>query len=291
MSHSYEEMRRAALDIFAERENALFHFYGTEYDNPHCSTYEKCMPKQYADLSFGIARVFAKQEGRQHQQPGYRGPDATTLDAQEQELFLELFWDLFRQGIISLGCDNDNPIFPFFHVTSLGKRIAKDQDAYFFHDVSSYEKQIKSAIPEINEITLLYLKEAMQSFQCGCFLASTVMLGVAAEHTFLLLVDTIEKNSTKKGVYSSVFSQKTILQKVNKFKNIFQQEDLKTCSNGIKEGFDTHFEGILSVIRNLRNESGHPSGKIIDREQTFVLLRLFIPYCKKAYQLIGYFKS
>jgi hypothetical protein len=43
----------------------------------------------------------------------------------------------------------------------------------------------------------------------------------------------------------------------------------------------SRFGAILAVIRNFRNESGHPSGKIIEREQAYVLLS----YCKKVYQL------
>jgi hypothetical protein len=53
----------------------------------------------------------------------------------------------------------------------------------------------------------------------------------------------------------------------------------------IKEDLDTHFAGILSVIRTFRNQSGHPTGRIIDREQAYVLLQLFIPHCRKMYQL------
>ena len=32
-----------------------------------------------------------------------------------------------------------------------------------------------------------------------------------------------------------------------------------------------------------------PTGKIIDREQSYVLLQLFIPYCKKMYQLMDHY--
>jgi hypothetical protein len=76
----------------------------------------------------------------------------------------------------------------------------------------------------------------------------------------------------------------------NKFKNILDQ-NLKALPAEIKEDLDTHFSGILSVIRNFRNQSGHPTGKIIDREQTFVLLQLFVPYCKKLYQMNDYFQE
>jgi hypothetical protein len=39
------------------------------------------------------------------------------------------------------------------------------------------------------------------------------------------------------------------------------------------------------VIRNFRNQAGHPTGTIISREQAYILLQLFIPYAKKLYQL------
>jgi len=107
--------------------------------------------------------------------------------------------------------------------------------------------------------------------------------------TQTLFVD-VNSNKKYKPTYSSVFRERTILQKVNKFKNILDQ-NLKALPAEIKEDLDTHFSGILSVIRNFRNQSGHPTGKIMDREQTFVLLQLFVPYCKKLYQMNDYFQK
>jgi hypothetical protein len=57
----------------------------------------------------------------------------------------------------------------------------------------------------------------------------------------------------------------------------------------IKEDLETNFLGIIAIIRNFRNESGHPTGNIISREQCCVNLNLFIPYCKKMYQLMDFF--
>lgn len=130
----------------------------------------------------------------------------------------------------------------------------------------------------------------MQAFRSGCILSATVMLGVGTEHTFLLLLEVIESSQTHQKTYASVFQERTILQKLNKFKNILEQ-NLKSLPTEVKEDLDTHFAGILSVIRTFRNQSGHPTGKVIDREQAFVLLQLFIPYCKKLYQLMGFFKK
>lgn len=263
MPHSYEEIRSVALDILSGREQMQ-----NEVSN-------------YNNFGYSIALIFARREGRQS--------ESVRLDNQDKDIFLEVFWDLFRQGIITLGKNDSNPQFPHFRISKLGKQITDSQSAYFIHDVSSYERVIRSEISCINDVTLLYLKEAMQAFYSGCLLSATVMLGVAAEHTFQILLETIENNSIYRNTYSSIFKERQILAKINKFRKILEQ-NVNVLSPEIKEDLDTHFAGIQSVIRTFRNQSGHPTGKIIDREQTFVLLQLFIPYCKKLYQLVEFFR-
>jgi len=196
---------------------------------------------------------------------------------------------LFRQGIITLGLNDYNREFPFFHVTSYGKKLLAGADPYFFHDVSSYEKVITDNMPSIDNTTLTYLKEAMQAFMSGCLLSTSVMLGVATEHTFLKLMETVDANPTHGPLFNTVSTQRGILRKVNKFKNILDQ-NMSIVPSDVKEDLDTNLMSVLSMIRNFRNESGHPSGKIISREQAYVLLHVFIPCCKKIYQLIDVFK-
>jgi len=79
------------------------------------------------------------------------------------------------------------------------------------------------------------------------------------------------------------------LKKINKFKNIIDQSR-RSFPQGLLEDFDTHFLAIQSLLRTFRNEAGHPTGKLIDREQAFINLQLFIPFGRKAYGLIAYFK-
>jgi hypothetical protein len=101
-------------------------------------------------------------------------------------------------------------------------------------------------------------------------------------------METIDHNPSHAQSFANVNQQRTILQKVNKFRNIIEQ-NRRSLPSDIQEDLDTNFAGILSIIRNFRNQSGHPSGKIIDREQAYILLQLFIPYCKKMYQLMDYY--
>jgi len=268
MPHSFEEIRAVALDVLAGREHVGF------------------PPTQYENLKLDVGEVIARREGKT--QPGQQGR-SYHLESADAEIFLEVFWELFRQGVITLGLDDANRNFPHIRVSEFGKRLLKNESAYFFHDVSSYTNAIQSEVPNINITTLLYLQEAMQAFRSGCILSATVMLGVATEHTFLLLLETIDSNQNCRPTYQSVYTQRTILSKINKFKKILDQNQ-RTLSRDVKEDLDTNFAGIISIIRNFRNQSGHPTGKIIDREQAYVLLQLFIPYSKKLYQLIDHFK-
>ena len=163
MDHSYEEIRAAAIDVISGRVQLPW------------------PQNQYGTLSAGVAEVFA-----QHENPGRttnRLHPTVQLSASDSELFLEVFWDLFRQGIITLGYDNSNRDFPFYRASRLGKQILQNQDtSYFVHDVSTYSKWLKTEVPAVNDVTLLYLQEALQAFRSGCILSSTVMLGVATEH-------------------------------------------------------------------------------------------------------------
>jgi hypothetical protein len=269
MDHTYEEIRNVVIDIVAGREKVNY------------------SPDQYAHLLTGVAEVFHRRDGTNptpsmfSHEPHLSGNDA--------ELAREVFWDLFRQGIITLGCDNANREFPFFKVSSFGQKILANQNVYFFHDLESYTKLIQSNVPNINAVTLMYLQEAMQSFRSGCILAATVMLGVASEHSFLLLVEAAEQSPTYGSHFGSVSKERTILQKFRKFRAAFETNVRADLPGAIKENLDIEFDGILSVIRTFRNDSGHPSGKILEREQTYVLLQMFVPYCKKLYQLMDFF--
>ena len=98
------------------------------------------------------------------------------------------------------------------------------------------------------------------------------------------------QTSSKAAKFAAIDKERALLPKINKFKNLLDQmrADLPASA---KEDLDTHFAGISSIIRTFRNQSGHPTGHIIDREQAYVLLNLFVPYCRKMYQLMEAFRT
>lgn len=272
MSHSYEEIRAVAIDLLCGRAQG-------QLGNT-----------QFESFKANIGTVLAERsQGQQSARYSSHG-HGDELSFEDDQLADEVFWDLFRQGIITLGLNRSNQGFPWFRLSSFGKKVIEQSEPYFFHDLSSYEAAIRRVVPKIEDTTLLYVKEAMQAYMSGCLLSATVMIGVATEGAFLRLLDTIEQHSTWNPIFKNASEQRTVLQKLNKFRALADQHLMKQLPGDLKENFNTDFEGVVSMIRNARNESGHPSGKVIPREECFVLLRLFIPCCKKIYDLIAFLK-
>lgn len=257
-THSYEEIRSVVIQLLLRRADG----------------------NQFRTLERAVADEFQRKNETNIR--GFMGEPA--LSSRDADLVLEVFWDLFRQGIITLGLDSSNPAFPFFRVSGFGSKVLENQDPYFFHDLTSYEAIITKSVPSVEATTLLYLKEAMQAFLSGCLLSSSVMLGVAIEDAFEHLLEDVDSNSRVQQIFKPVQKERTILRRFNRFQSILEQH-LALLTSETREDLSTKFGGILSLLRNFRNESGHPSGRLISREQAYVNLHLFIPCCKKIYEL------
>lgn len=56
-------------------------------------------------------------------------------------------------------------------------------------------------------------------------------------------------------------------------------------------GHDLHviLDRVFDLIRSTRNDAGHPSGKLIERETVHANLLLFPMYCRRVYGLIEHF--
>jgi hypothetical protein len=81
-----------------------------------------------------------------------------------------------------------------------------------------------------------------------------------------------------------------MLGKFNKFKQKLDRKK-QDLPKEVKDDLDINLDMILPLIRNYRNESGHPNEKVPSREQCYVNLQLFIPCCKKIYELMEFFKQ
>lgn len=254
--HTYEEIRETVVDILLKRVQVE--------EEPH----------QWASLTVSVAEVFARR----------RNVDERRLHPSEEELVRDVFWDLFRQGFITLGLNNSNPDWPWFRLSHFGDRALKTESPYRFHDTGSFISLVKAEIPDISPVGVIYLEEAVTAFYAGCLLACSVMLGVAAESEFLRLLDVASRNAFHGPKFAQAAKQNVIRQKIIKF-----QDSLKPLLSALPksavEDFDTNFAMIQSVLRMARNDAGHPASANPQREQVYVYMQLFVPFARQLMRL------
>jgi hypothetical protein len=262
--HTYEEIRDVVIDILLKRV-AVF--------------YE---PSQWVSLQSGVAEVFACRETKPDQQfhPSQQPP----LHPYDAELVRDVFWDLFRQGFITLGMNDANPQWPFFRLSHFGEKTLNTQSPYRFHDTHSFLSLVKNEVPDISPEAAVYLDEAVSALYAGCLLASCVMLGVAAEAEFLRLAEIAAKSPTYGQKFSAVAQRNLIRQKITKFQDCLKPI-IPVLPYEATEDLETNFVAIQSVLRIARNDAGHPTGATPQREQVYVYLQLFVPFARQLMRL------
>src|SRR6266498_3748823 len=102
----------------------------------------------------------------------------------------EVFWQLLVEGVVAPGMNSSNQNLPFFHVTEYGKKVLA-AEAGHPHDEAGYLDRMRARVPQPDRTVLAYLSEAVTAFRRGTPVASTVMLGIAAERVFLMVCDSM----------------------------------------------------------------------------------------------------
>jgi hypothetical protein len=265
--HSYEEIRNAVVDVLLKKD-------------PNVNQFSLVLDRTAREL-------VQRHGGAPSLATGLAYPGAQAqLHPNDRTLLLEVFWDLFRQGFITLGLDDANAGWPWFRLSRFGQQL-KEQTPYRFHDTSSYIAMIKSAAADLSSDAELYLEEAVAAFYADCLLAAIVMLGVAAEAEFLRLVDVAAASANYKASFEPIKKLKFVREKITAFQKALAPH-LKTLPAECREDLDTNLLGIQSVLRIARNDAGHPSGTPPPaREQVYIHLQLFAPFARQLMRLRG----
>ncbi len=265
-SHSYEEIRGIAIDVLLNRQNGLFNEFLED-----------------------IGKILLTKHGAWPPPPSqtgiaYRGV-AAHLHEDDTPLVLEVFWDLFRQGAITLGRDANQPGWPGYRLTRFGHQIA--QHAPFrFHDTKAYVEMVKTYVPDISPEAVVYLEEAVAAFYADCLLGSCVMLGVAAEAEFLRLIEVAATGATHGTKFAPLSKPAFIRHKITKFLGILKPI-VHALPKDATEDLEINFQMIQSVLRIARNEAGHPTAGTPQREQVYVNLQLFAAFARQLMRLRG----
>lgn len=212
------------------------------------------------------------------------------LPQKYQSWIEDIIWDLIIEGVIRPGRgDGQNNGLPWYHISEYGKTVLGNNPSQLY-DPDGYLGRVK-AIPNIDDVILAYLEESLKAFRIHCLLSSVITLGCASEKAILLLIDACQ-NSLASPTDKADFIKKTdtisIKRKHDEFQNILKIKILTVLPYDIKENLDNYLTGLFSIIRAYRNDAGHPSGKVIQREHLYSYLVVFPAYLEKVYALLDW---
>jgi hypothetical protein len=262
--HSYEELREVVINVLLNaNQNGVDRF-------------EKLLEKTALEL--------CKPDAPAHAQQHFSYGAASQLHPNDSELVLEIVWDLFRQGILTLGGNAANPGWPWLRLSRFGECVLQ-HGPYRLHNKAEFMKALRSEAVDISPDAAIYLREAVAAFYTDCLLSTCVMLGIAAESEFLRLLD-VAKNSRTYGKYfirigDGLSVRAKMLRFGEAIKPILSQLPASaTCE--LSAALNT----MQSILRTARNEGGQPSGADPpSRDQVYVYLQLFIPFAEQLMRL------
>jgi len=200
---------------------------------------------------------------------------------------LTVVWELILEGVFSPGTSLQNPSLPGLRLTDYGRRCFEAGELTP-HDPDDYLKRLRTACPNIDATTLLYVEEALGSFRAGRFLAAAVMIGVASESMLLRLVDAV-RGALNRADQTS-FDQATKRGKAKTYHDevmkVLNQPTVNLPSAIKGDDLSVFVSGIFNLIRQTRNVAGHPTGRRMDRDEANALLLQFPSYCERVEKLI-----
>lgn len=157
-------------------------------------------------------------------------------------------------------------------------------------DPEGFLKRLRQRAPTLDDAALVYMREALRSFNARCYLASSVMTGVAAEQVFGRL---------SSAYVGSQGSPSALATKLENPKASYNQrfEELRKRLAPIRDelpeglGDNLTLDAVADLLRITRNAAGHPSGELIDEDTAYTHLQMAGRFLAKMTELAEHFEG
>lgn len=233
-------------------------------------------PEQYKGLMNIVAKSLTDQgftSGVEYNETYGSG----RLKELTERRFREEVWDLIAAGVLVPGRDQSNDQWPWLSLTEPGRELVEQQDPSPA-DPAGFVAAVDEIIPGEDQRVLLYLREAVGAFNRRLYVATTVMLGVAAEGLILRLAEAIKGayGDSNEGAdwYEGEIETMWALAQYRAVRD--QVEDVAgDLPHDLAQRFEAHWHSIHTLVRMERNKSGHPTGRDLTRDEAHASLILF----------------
>jgi hypothetical protein len=230
-----------------------------------------------------------------------RKQDIEIVVPEEKQIY-PILWDMVMERIIQPAIEKIvyGPGIAAFCRTEYGENFLQGLP---IDRPNQYLDYLESEVSNIDQQILVYVRESLDCYNLGCYFASSVMLGVATETLFDLLLDAYTTSISTPNAQTQ-FKKSTEGKAISKQYDEFNKKlpDL-TGTNGIeavdstatrylREDFKHAIEITLKCILSYRNYAAHPrSNGVVPRHIIMGHLNAFPLFCSHIYQAIDYLKQ
>jgi hypothetical protein len=178
-------------------------------------------------------------------------------DLELQQAILCCWHDLVRTGYIAWGRSLQMFDHPSCHVTTRGRETLKRLN----RDPMNHEGYMNHLGREakLGDIARSYIDEALRTYQAGCFKATAVLVGGAAESIVLEIRDELiaQMNQRTRQIPAKLkaWQAKTVFDALT--------AEVRKIQPGMtgkaQEAFDYYWPALFQNMRAARNDAGHPT--------------------------------
>ena len=202
----------------------------------------------------------------------------------------EALWGLVADGLIYLDPSGQGSSTDNWHwkLSERGMQ-AVSGGPWEPRDSEGYLRRLRRQVPDLDPVALRYVEEALRAFNAHCYLASSVMLGVASEQVFLGLAQSVVRalgpnaDNLRKALDNPRGSQHARFIELRK-----RLEPLRTQLPD-DLGDTLTLDAVADLLRITRNDAGHPTGREVDEDTAYTNLQMAARYLGKMTTLQQYF--
>ncbi len=201
----------------------------------------------------------------------------------------EALWGLVGDGLVYLDPENQDRSNWRWKLSATGRRTVEG-GPWEPRDPARYLQRLHRDVPDLDPLALRYVQEALRAFNAHCYLATSVMLGVASEQEFTLLANTFVASlgrASARKLAEAMESPKT--------GQYARFDAFRKRLDPIRDQLPEELRDVLTLdsvadlLRVARNEAGHPSGTVIDEDTARIHLQIAAVCLRKMTAMRGYF--
>lgn len=205
---------------------------------------------------------------------------------------LDVVWGLIVEGVVVPGTRHGNDGWPFLRLTEYERKVI-DTSVPAPHDPDGYMARLRQNAPSLfdDPRAVLYLSEALSAYRAGNYISATVMIGIVVELSIerlgVALLRWLPPAQAKGLETTNSWRASQYFEKVDAKLRTFR----KDLPQDLRNDLDLHLNGIATILRNHRNDAGHPSGREFQRGEVFSFFQMLPEYLKRVHAIALWIES